>query len=211
MKLTGIETAQAAVAASANAAKNEKHSRPQMFKVGDVVKNREILKVQRSIKGKTGGWVYTTKHLKTGAIQKIKQSRLMTRDQTRQSKSASKAPSIKQFEVSTIIREEFPKIRKITSSSGSSRYIVDSRYNKSYPQGETEFFGSSDAAFSRALEIEQSINRKLDVAGKTLKQFEETPSKEKNETQASEPAAVSAAPVNLKNMPFFTKLKMLFS
>lgn len=210
--ITGIETSQAAVAASTNMGM-DKPSKPQMFKIGQTVKGREILNVEKSLKGVINGWVYTTKNIKTGKTERIKQSLLV--DKPRKSKAnvstakkvktkkktVKKNTAPKKFEESSVIREQFPRVRKVRSENGSLRYAVDARNNSNFPNGETEFYGSIDAAFIRAEEIEKIVMKNTEKAAATFNDVV-------NKAASVQPSSTES---DIKKLPFFTKLKILFS
>lgn len=229
LELTGIETAQAAVAASANIKNGKMPSAPQMFKIGDHTHGRKIIDVRVTTKGGKAGRVYTTEHLETGKVETVKESLFtkgfknpfdyaiaVSKSKKKKAKSASKFFKTEKVEVkskktkkrdgSSVIREEFPRIRKIQTDSGGYRYVVDARWNKNFPNGTTEFYEDMKIAFSRANEIALTVVKNINKANTNMKNAFEKASSAK-----SEPVSTSPTQEDIKKLPFFTKLKLLFS
>lgn len=213
--LTEVETAQAAVVASANINK-EKPSKPQLFKIGQIVKGREIINVEKSIKGSISGWSYTTRNLKTGKTERMKQSVLAARRKKTSAKVSAPKKTKKnktkhskndvvpaKFQESSIIREQFPRVRTVKGKDGSLRYAVDARNNPNFPDGETEFYGDAKSAFTRADEIANIVNKNILKADNDLADTF-------NKASSSQPTTAPTE-TDIKKMPFFTKLKILFS
>jgi hypothetical protein len=207
----------------------EKPSKPQMFKIGQVVKNKEILGAEQTNKGVAKGWSYTVKDHKTGKIYKIKQSVLLPKNKSKaksevkpvkaskpaktkkKAKKNTKASNDTTKEQSTVIKTDFPIIRLIVGKEGKNRYIVDSRYNKNYKAGGTEFFDDSSLAFDRAKNIAETAKKNQEEAGKTFDYVMETASA-KTETPVALPTPPNEKQVNeyISSMPLSAKLKLFF-
>lgn len=233
LELTGLakaETTQAAVAASVNTTKKEKPTSPQLYNVGQQLYGREIINVEMSVKGPKNGWVYTTKDLKTGKTERIKQSMFTkgikdpfdyiakTANSKKKSSKRPKTAKVKKekrkitkFEETSFIRNEFPLIRRIENEDGSFRYKVDARGNKNFPNGEAEFFNTINAAFARVDEILVIMERNIKFAIKDAdEKFEKAaavvPSDPENasvpvERVVQEQPAVEPAPVVVAEQP----------
>jgi len=185
---------------AAKAAASISLQKPRFFNVGDIVGKYEVLGFEKSNKGKIKGWVYTLKNKIDGKIFKMKQGDLAKSKKI--IRASENEPTFLKFEDETpveivekktkknetssenVLKHTFPKVRKI-----KNRYVCDSRYNKDYPQGDTEFFESKKAAFDRAEQIEKNINAAKNKAA---------PKQVTVESQ-------------IKRLSFFQKLKMLFA
>jgi hypothetical protein len=172
----------------------ERSIMPQMFQIGQIVKNKEIIGVKRSNKGVIKGLSYTVMDRKTGEITNVKQSLLLPKNKSKvqtettptkaskpaktkkKAKNNTKVYSDPQKEQSMIIRKEFPVIRMVLGKENRQRYIVDSRYNKNYKSGDTEFFDDSSLAFDRAKTIAEIAKKNQEEATKTFDIVMETAS-----------------------------------
>ncbi len=184
-------TTHAAVDASVKI-NTESPIKPQMFQIGQIVKNKEILGAKRSNKGVAKGWSYTVKDCKTGKTFSVKQSVLLSKSKVqtettspkvskpaktkKTDKKKAKVSSEPQKEQSTMIREEFPIIRMVLGKENRQRYIVDSRYNKNYKSGATEFFYDITLAVDRAKTIAEIAKKNQEEAAKTFDVVMETAS-----------------------------------
>jgi hypothetical protein len=207
----------------------ESSIKPQMFQIGQIVKNKEIIGAKRSNKGVAKGWSYIVKDCKTGETTNVKQSVLLPKNKSkaqteitpakasRPAKTKKKAKknttvnSEPQKEQSTLIRDEFPIIRMVLGKENKQRYIVDSRYNKNYKSGDTEFFYDITLAVDRAKTIAEIAKKNQEEAAKTFDVVMETAS-----TKTEVPMPTITPPNEkqvdeyISSMTFTSKLKLFF-
>ena len=221
-------TTHAAVDASVKI-NTENSIKPQMFQIGQIVKNKEILGAKRSNKGVAKGWSYTVKDCKTGKTSSVKQSVLLSKNKSKvqtettpakvskpaktkkKDKKKAKVSSEPQKEQSTMIREEFPIIRMVLGKENRQRYIVDSRYNKNYKNGATEFFYDITLAVDRAKTIAEIAKKNQEEAAKTFDVVMETASAK---TEVAMPTITQPNEKQvdeyISSMTFTSKLKLFF-
>jgi hypothetical protein len=203
--------------------------KPQMFQIGQIVKNKEIIGAKRSNKGVAKGWSYIVKDCKTGETTNVKQSVLLPKNKSKaqtettpvkaskpaktkkKAKKNTKVNSEPQKEQSTLIRNEFPIIRMVLGKENEQRYIVDSRYNKNYKSGATEFFYDITLAVDRAKTIAEIAKKNQEEAAKTFDVVMETASA-KTEVAMPTPTQPNEKQVDeyISSMTFTSKLKLFF-
>jgi hypothetical protein len=203
--------------------------KPQMFQIGQIVKNKEIIGAKRSNKGVAKGWSYIVKDCKTGETTNVKQSVLLPKNKSKaqtettpvkaskpaktkkKAKKNTKVSSEPQKEQSTLIRKEFPIIRMVLGKENKQRYIVDSRYNKNYKSGATEFFYDITLAVDRAKTIAEIAKKNQEEAAKTFDVVMETASA-KTEVAMPTPTQPNEKQVDeyISSMTFTSKLKLFF-